>query len=368
MSDAIPVIIPLLNSNEPDALLVGLHIIEGQQVSQGDSLCSLETTKSTTELEAEYDGYVLGIACSEGQTVHAGETLCYLADAPDWKPPQPKQAAITSEKNGGIPNGLRITAPALALAKEQDFDLAILPTGPLLTESAVRDLIADQAAQPNLAAPEEPFDPQAIVVYGGSGHGKAVIDLLREAGKYKIHGVIDDGMQENSRVLEHSILGGNELLEGLFSKGIRMAVNAVGGIGDIKSRIRVFKLLAAAGFFCPTVIHPTAFVEQNASLPVGVQVFPHAYIGSDAVVGFGCIVNTAAIISHDCVLKEYANISPGAILAGGVRVGARSLIGMGATINLNVNIGTSARIGNSATVKSDVPENGLVRAGTSWPK
>jgi acetyltransferase-like isoleucine patch superfamily enzyme len=41
---------------------------------------------------------------------------------------------------------------------------------------------------------------------------------------------------------------------------------------------------------------------------------------------------------------------------------------MGATVNLLAKIGAGARIGNGATVKSDVPENGVVRAGGVWPK
>ena len=66
------------------------------------------------------------------------------------------------------------------------------------------------------------------------------------------------------------------------------------------------------------------------------QVLPHAYVGSEAVIGFGVIINTGAIVSHDCVLGEYANLSPGAILAGEVQVGSRALVGMGVTINLQV--------------------------------
>ncbi len=79
------------------------------------------------------------------------------------------------------------------------------------------------------------------------------------------------------------------------------------------------------------------------------------------------IINTGAIVSHDCVLGDYTNLSPGAILAGTVQVGSGVLIGMGATINLEARIGAGARIGNGATVKSDVPEMGVVRAGTVWP-
>jgi acetyltransferase-like isoleucine patch superfamily enzyme len=40
---------------------------------------------------------------------------------------------------------------------------------------------------------------------------------------------------------------------------------------------------------------------------------------------------------------------------------------MGVTVNLGAEIGPGARIGNSATIKSDVPANGVVRAGTVWP-
>jgi acetyltransferase-like isoleucine patch superfamily enzyme len=61
------------------------------------------------------------------------------------------------------------------------------------------------------------------------------------------------------------------------------------------------------------------------------------------------------------------NISPGAILAGEVSCEDRVLVGMGATINLQVRVGAGARIGNGATVKSDLSQNGIVRAGGIWP-
>jgi len=55
------------------------------------------------------------------------------------------------------------------------------------------------------------------------------------------------------------------------------------------------------------------------------------------------------------------------MLAGEVSVGEATLIGMGVTVNLQVKIGSRVRIGNGATVKSDVPDFGVVRAGTVWP-
>ena len=58
-----PVPIPLLNPNEPEALIASLAVTEGQQVAAGDLLCTLETTKSTAEVVAESAGFVVGLRC-----------------------------------------------------------------------------------------------------------------------------------------------------------------------------------------------------------------------------------------------------------------------------------------------------------------
>jgi len=205
------------------------------------------------------------------------------------------------------------------------------------------------------------------LVYGGGGHGKSLIDLLRSLGSYRIVGVVDDGLEKGGMVMEVPLLGGVEALAEVRSLGVRLAANAVGGVGDVNVRIQVFQRLAGAGFACPSLIHPQAFVEPSARLAGGAQVFPRAYVGSQSEVGFGVIVNTAAVVSHDCLLEDYAIISPGAILAGGVRVGEGALVGMGVTVNLGVAIGAGARLGNGSTVKSDVSPMGIVRAGAIWP-
>ncbi len=338
--------IPLLNPNEPEALLAALHVQEGQHVAAGDLLCTLETTKSTADLPAEQAGYVIGLRGQQGQVMKAGERLCYLAEEPGWTPPAAQAAAQATQAPSGEeqpPEGVRITQPALRLARQLGVDLQRLPFDRLVTESVVRALVSQAVAGPDLSPPTSAFDPQAIVVYGGGGHGKTLIELLRQLGTYQIAGVIDDGLPAGTQVLGLPVLGGAETLAGLYERGIRQAVNAVGGIGNLAIRLQVFRRLAEAGFVCPAVVHPRAVVEASARLAAGVQVFAQAYVGSEARVGFGGIVNTGAILSHDCLLGDYVNISPGAILAGEVQVGSGALVGMGATVNLQVKIGAGAR-------------------------
>lgn len=365
MSDPFEVLIPLLNPNEPEARLSELHVTNGQLVKQDSILCTLETTKSTAELVAHKEGYVIGLQATIGDMIRAGVRLCWLADEEGWQPPELEHVSEPSLE-GALPEGLRITGPALTLAQQADFDLSSLPIGPLITQEIVREGIAREREM-TYELPDGPFDPKALIIYGGGGHGKSLIDLVRAMGTFQLVGLIDDGLEAGSDVMGLTIFGGGTVLTTLAERGLRLAINAVGGVGDIGSRVRVFKQILNAGFTCPTLVHPKAFVEPSAHLADGVQVFPNAYVGSESKVGFGVIVNTGAIVSHDCRLEAYANVAPGASLAGGVTVGEGALIGMGVTINLNVEIGAGARVGNSAVVKQDVPKGTIVHAGAIWP-
>ncbi len=369
------VIIPLLNTNEPEANLVFIRVEEGQYLEEGEVLCTLETTKSTAEVVAEKSGYVVHLNFQEGQIVRAGDLLCYLADTPDWRPAEGESETpeTSTEKREDIPQGLRITQPALTLARQENLDLEGLLIGPLVTETMVRELIQTTLPRKAINKIQNEYDSMAMLIYGGGGHGKKLIDLIRVLGTYHIAGIVDDGIPPLEKdgspnsVMGVPLLGGGELLPELHAKGARLAANGIGGIGNPDLRVRVFHRLAEIGFVCPPLIHPTAFVEPSAVLLPGVQIFPLAYVGSIARLGFGVIVNNNAVISHDCVVGDYANLSPGALIAGNVEIGERVLIGMGVTVNLGVKIGNRARIGNGATVKADVPENGIVRAGAIWP-
>lgn len=210
-------------------------------------------------------------------------------------------------------------------------------------------------------------DRSAIVLYGGGGHGRVLIDLLRAEGTYRLVGIVDDHLRPGDDVLGVPVLGGPDVLAELRSQGVALAANGIGGIGRVQSRVDVFDRLAGAGMSCPALVHPTAVVEPSAIVAAGVQVLAMAYVGSAADVGFGSLLNTAAVVSHDCVLGRYANVSPGGLLAGEVRLGDRAMVGMGATVNVGVVVGDGTLIGNSAVVKADVPDGVRVRAGHLWP-
>jgi acetyltransferase EpsM len=375
MPEPNPVILPQLNPNEIEVRLASLDVVNGQFIKKGGLLAVLETTKSTAELTADSDGYVVGLKLSTGDMAHSQDILCYLANDPTDIPVLMNDSLEArrlnqnvQDREGSLPPGLRITQKAIHLAQNMGIAMDSLPIGPLVTEAYIKGFERTRLSHdPKFNLPDH-YGPEVIMIYGGGGHGRTLLELILRLGHYQIGGIIDDGLPAGNRVLDVPVVGGHDILEQLAARGLKQAVNGVGGIGNIAPRLMVYQWFRQSEINCPTVIHPTAFVESSAQLSDGIQVFALAYIGSLTRVGFGAILNTGTIVSHDCVIGDYANLSPGAILAGGVEIGDRSLLGMGVTVNLGVNIGADTRIGNSAVIKADVPDGQVIHAGSVWPQ
>ncbi|OGN73294.1 MAG: hypothetical protein A2X25_10715 [Chloroflexi bacterium GWB2_49_20] len=207
---------------------------------------------------------------------------------------------------------------------------------------------------------------KSILIYGGGGHAKSVIDMVKSIGFYNIVGIIDDNIPAQTNIMGIPVLGTRNILTKLREKGVEKAANGVGGILDIKIRIKLFELLESEGFSLPKLIHPRATVETSAMVCEGVQVFANAYIGSETILQQRCMVNTSAVVSHDCVIGAYSHIAPGAMLAGHVQVGEGSLVGMGVTTAIGIKIGNNVRIGNGAIIYSDIPAKTIIPSGTIW--
>lgn len=355
--------VPLLNANEPEAKLVGIHVTDGQQVEKGALLFTIETTKATSDIEAPVAGFVRFLV-KEGDTLTMGYTMAVITETVDETVEILQKKEQKTSVNDNHPSDLRITKPARALALTFGIDLATLPTDILVTEDVIRKIASNQE-NVSLEFPkkEKPY----ILIYGAGGHAKSVMEIIIQQNKYILAGILDDNPAlAGSRVLNTVVIGTQSLLPKLFEKGISEVVNCVGGILDISIRVRIFELLKNAGYSFPEIIHSRACIEQSAKISPGVQVFANAYVGAEALLEEKCMVNTNGVVSHDCIIGAYTHIAPGALLAGHVRVGEQTLVGMGVTTAIGVKIGSRVRIGNGAIILADVPDKMVIQAGRFW--
>lgn len=147
-------------------------------------------------------------------------------------------------------------------------------------------------------------------------------------------------------------------------------------------------------------VHPSAQVEEGATIHSGTRVWGYAQIRSGATVGSGCIlgrnafidagvtlganckVQNNALVYAPATLADGVFIGPAAVItndvnpravnpdgslksgldwdAPGVRIGRGAAVGANATIVAGVTVGQWALIAAGAVVAADVPDHALV--------
>ncbi len=115
-----PIIVPTINSNDTDALLLAWSKLDGDEVRRGETIAVLETTKASFDLAAETDG-LLHTAAQPGQRCEFGTSLGWLfIDAAEreqfFLAPVPKSATAIS-------GGMVITKAAQELIEQHGIDI-----------------------------------------------------------------------------------------------------------------------------------------------------------------------------------------------------------------------------------------------------
>lgn len=194
-----------------------------------------------------------------------------------------------------------------------------------------------------------------ILLIGGGGHCKSVLDSLLDLNEYAEIGIVDNANTVGGQILGVPVVGADEDLPELFRQGYQYAFVAIGSIGNPVQRIKLNGLLEEIGFISPQIIDPSAIVSPYAVLETGVFVGKRAVINAGATIGKCAIINTGAIVEHDCRIGDYVHISPGAVLSGGVSVSRHSHIGSNATVRQQISIGSDVIIGVGSVVVKDIP-------------
>lgn len=63
-----------------------------------------------------------------------------------------------------------------------------------------------------------------------------------------------------------------------------------------------------------TLIHPTAYVAEDARIGLGSVICAQAVVETGSVVGDGCIIDIGASVDHDCEVANYCHLKAGSAL------------------------------------------------------
>lgn len=193
-----------------------------------------------------------------------------------------------------------------------------------------------------------------ILLIGGGGHCRSVLDSILSLNRYEKIGIVDF---EQHTELGVPTVGTDDDLPDLFKSGWTEAVITVGSVGNTGTRRRLFHLISHIGFNMPSIIDPSAIIATGTEIGQGAYIGKRTIINSKAKVGCCAIVNSGAVVEHDCCVGDFAHISPGAILCGQVCIGDDTHIGAGAVVRQQIFIGEHTIIGAGSVVVQNIPDH-----------
>jgi acetyltransferase-like isoleucine patch superfamily enzyme len=372
------------DANTEFALLAEWLVEDRAEVTQGQPVCVVETTKATVEIEAPGAGTIVQLF-AEDVEVELGKTIAYVAetaaelesiDAGARAQPAPRPA----------PGDRKATRKAVQLAELHGVDLAAIEKRGFITEKDVDDLIARQKAS---AAPEpEPALagvstdgvtlPASFELDASIGAvDPAFIESLRAAPDSfralapdeKVRALRDAGAQIGEDVVlgEGTLVGAPRVvIEDGVQIGPRSTVicEEVLAIGELSQfgadlELRCRRAYLGAGIWAGRSIRfgggghrdPWATLAVGDLAFVGDEVFVNVcrpvLIGSEVFLTMRSMIVTHNI-GHS-VLEGFENRFAPVVLED------RSQVGLGAVLYAGCRIGAEAIVASSSYVVGDIP-------------
>lgn len=196
------------------------------------------------------------------------------------------------------------------------------------------------------------FD-QPVIVLGGGGHARVILDLLVLLGANVLGVTTAEGKRDDKLPSGVRVLGIDDAIYNYPPNTVLLA-NGLGLTKASSVRRDLHLKLTNRGYKFPALVHPSAFVSPRSVVRRGCQIMAGAIVQAGAIIDEGVIINTSATVDHDCEVGPYAFIAPGVTLSGEVIVGECSFVGAGAKVVQGVKIGAFVTIGAGSVVIHNV--------------
>ncbi len=200
------------------------------------------------------------------------------------------------------------------------------------------------------------MNPKNLILIGGGGHCKSVIDVAESAG-YNILGVLDMPEEVGKSVLDYKVIGTDDDIPQYADK--TEFIITVGFIKNPAIRVRIYNKVKEAGGKLATIVASTAHVSRYATLGEGTVVMHQAVVNAGAQVGANCIINTFCNIEHDVVIGDQCHISTGTMVNGDCKVGERVFIGSQSVLANGITVGEDIIVGAGSVVRKSISEKGI---------
>lgn len=196
-----------------------------------------------------------------------------------------------------------------------------------------------------------------LILIGGGGHCKSVIEVAESAG-YEIKGILDMPDEVAKEVLPgHKVIGTDDEIPQYVEECD--FIITVGFIKNPALRIKLYNKVKAAGGRLATIIASTAHVSKYAELGEGTVIMHQAFVNAGAKIGDNCIINTFVNIEHDAEVGNQCHISTGTMVNGECKIGENCFIGSQSVCANCIDIASDIIVGAGSVVRKSIRVKGI---------
>ncbi len=321
----------------------------------GDILFAYESSKANYDVISEKEGKVfLNPSIEIGYNYEVGTLVLVITDQDLSKEEIDEIFQIKQEKDIFSHENTKtvITKKAQILIDKHNLDINVFQDKEVISEEIVLNHLRESSFVSQNSH-------NKIIIIGGRGGAKMIIEAVRSIGYFSIKGIIDETIEKGSEVLGVKVLGGEQDLINFHNEGYENIVLSFTSLSDLSLRESKYKLYKSMGFKFPNIIHNRATVEPSVTMGEGNIVLANAMIGSDVTIGDVNFINTGAIISHDTIAYLNNHFAPNSVLAGRIKIGKNNLFGMCSTVFFDTIIGNNNTIYNGVNVFGNIG-NGMI--------
>ena len=191
-----------------------------------------------------------------------------------------------------------------------------------------------------------------IVIFGASGLGKEILQLLKVINKensiWNILGFIDDNKNlKHKNINGYTVLGGVEYFETNSSFSVVVAIANPDLKKALVDKINNFN----KGHRFPNIIHPKVDIDFKCiNLGIGNIITEGCILTSNIEIGNYNTFNTRTTIGHDVLIEDYNNINPNVQISGNITIGSYNFIAVNSVILQGIKIGNNNHIGACSLV------------------
>ena len=350
------------NASDDSFFVNEIYIQNGERIGIDDLILSIESSKADIDIESKFSGFFYH-NLKINQEINVGDLFFIISDEElDDYSIHFNTKSLINETN----NGLTISSKAKKIIEKNNIDPILIGKN-LIREKDVIDYLSKNTEKSldinkkiikSFGKIDEEKD---ILIIGGKGGCKMIIDAIESNNKFIIKGIIDNDIKAGKKVLNYKVIGNDSNLEQLYKLGFRNLVLSFSMLNNLKKRSNRIEFYSELGFNFPNIIHKNSIIEPSVNLGIGNVILAGAILGSEVIIGNMNYINTGAIICHESIVKNNNHFAPNSTIAGRVSIGNNNLIGMSVTTFFDLKIGDNNIINNGYNLITDIENDNILK-------